>query len=205
LSGRGRVNPLSPSVFIRRGPWRGRGGPLGWPRRRGAFGVITSTTAIGGPAPRATPASSTFPRRSAKATTATAAASTATTSSTTASATGATAAIGATGPKAKVTGAAPVPAAPQKAPAGADTAIGIRDARAPAPGIGTGKQGAKEEPAADPTAAATPDPTMKRLVPVPSPSRAAAARGVMAYAQQAAAKAVAKQAVALPAALIDVA
>ena len=86
--------------------------------------------------------------------------------------------------------------------------IGIRDARAPAPGIGTGVKGDKVEPELKPAApdAAPADVVMMRLVPVLTPaSQLNAAKGVMAYAAQAAAKAAAKDAVSLAAALIEVA
>jgi len=102
-------------------------------------------------------------------------------------------------------------AAPASRPSQGSTAttIGIRDAREPAPGIGTGVKGPKvEEPAAQAagsSAASSPDMVLARLVPVPAQGHAKSVRGVMAYAAQAAERAQAKTAVSLPAALIDVA
>jgi len=67
------------------------------------------------------------------------------------------------------------------------------------------KQEEKQAPAVDTSAASSPELVLKRLVPVPSPSHAGPARGVMAYAAQAAVEAAGKSAVAAPAALIEMA
>ena len=152
------------------------------------------------PCPTGHAGSSTFPRRSAKATATTAARRPPRADR------GRSARRPAGQAKVKATIPAPVPAAAQRATPGA-TAIGIRDARAPAPGIGTGKQGPKVEETAAPAADASARPTAIGPDAAGPGARAgpAAARGVAAYAAQAAERAQAKTAVSLPAALIDVA